>query len=101
MLVLAACATTEKYEARLNAEIGRPIDDVVLRWGRPTGVTDVDQTKRLYHFRSAGSPIATTQYNPYLGAQTTVSQFYCDTTFLVEGGVVQKWSWQGNRCTSD
>jgi hypothetical protein len=98
--LLAACATTAKYEANLQREVGRPIDEVVMRWGQPVSVTEVNG-KKLYQFRSAGTPIYNSSYNPYLGVQTTVSQFYCNTQLLVNVGVVEQWSYQGNNCVAD
>jgi hypothetical protein len=35
---VAACASTQKYEAIVATWIGRPVDELVLKWGPPASL---------------------------------------------------------------
>ncbi len=101
LLFAAACATVEKHEAKLQSWVGKPVDQLIMAWGQPAGVTDVGNGKKMYHFNWSSAPVYNTTANAFTGVQTTSYQNYCNNTFMIDNGTVTSWSWKGNTCVSD
>jgi hypothetical protein len=126
---LAGCATTEKFNAKMNSFLGQPEAVIVGRYGAPKSVYQVDAlTKVLTYRRSGAVPVGggttmqavTSQdrgsvYGPrgtatYSGTSTTwvpVQQpaysveFWCEVHFTIKEGAVSAWNAEGNHCVSD
>lgn len=109
----AACATTEKYEARLNAWLDRPEGALIEAWGPPNSFYESGGKKYLsytssttgyvpgtapsYRSRIVGNRVYTDSYG---GTPGWIYNLHCRTTFTVEDGVIKSWRWQGNDCKS-
>lgn len=110
---LAACATTEGYEKVLNSYVGSPETSLLAGWGPPDSVYQSGEDKYLTYRKSSsgyvpGTP-PTYQTHCSYGVCTTVpiggSPGYsyrndCKTTFVVAGGKITKWRWEGNACVA-
>jgi hypothetical protein len=110
---VAACASTEAYEAKLNTWLGKAEIALVEAWGPPDSFYEVGGKKYLtylsastgyipgtapiYHSRIVGDTVHTHAHGGTPGAVYTLS---CKTIFTVEGGVIRDWRWQGNDCRS-
>lgn len=116
LALLAGCATTARYEAKLASWVGSPETDLIRSWGAPQQVYEAANgskfltysNSRQVYFRGT-PPTYTTTYDPDTRSSTTTSsggidpQLYtmdCQTTFEVANGKVAGWSWKGNDCVS-
>lgn len=125
-LGLCGCATTAKYEAKLDNWIGASEDSLVSAWGVPNKSYNLKDGKRAIEYshketiRSGGylytTPQSTYQSGtignkPYSGTSTTyVTQvepvqkykLSCKTSFIINtSGKVENWHHEGNDCVSD
>lgn len=113
VLALAACATTDRYDASLNALIGTPEADLVRAWGRPARSYDTGGFHYLV-YASNGTAYVTgtaTSYQPTtkagemhdsaVGGSPDLSiGLVCLTTFEVQNAKVVSWWHKGNYCKS-
>ncbi len=87
VLMVASCATREKYEAKLDGFIGYPESRLIGQWGVPTKTYDT----------------LTARYVSYLkdGITDKGSNKYCETVFTIINGQVASWAIEGNGCEAD
>ena len=125
-LALSGCATTAKYEAKLNTWIGVNEDSLVSSWGVPNKTYTMSDGKKAIEYahketvQTGGytytTPESTYQSGtignkPYSGTSTTnvtetvpVQNYKlsCKTTFIINNsGKVESWSHDGNNCVSN
>ena len=109
LVLVAGCATTARYEARLDAWVGRDASDLVAAWGEPDTsrpVSDGERALTWNRTRSINRPTPTkaitTGYPTSADAfarRTTIDR--CETTFTVSPmGRLLRWQWKGNGCVS-
>jgi hypothetical protein len=124
--LLSGCATTAKYEAKLNNWIGASEDSLVAAWGVPNKTYNLPDGKKAIEYvhketiQSGGYSYATPQTTyqsgtignkPYSGTstsyviETTPVQNYklsCKTSFIINNsGKVESWHHEGNDCVSN
>ena len=124
-LGLAGCATTAKYEAKLNTWIGVSEDSLIAAWGVPDRVYQMsDGKKAIGYVRrdtvQAGGytyTVPQTTYQTgkigdqtYSGTSTTYVtetapvqnyRLYCKTSFIIDkNGKIESWHHEGNNCVS-
>ena len=96
MTVLSACATTGKYEAKLDSWVGNDVSDLIVAWGPPAQTYEMPDGRTLYTWYFDGGAVAVP-----VGNAAYAVQRYCKTTFTVGPlGFVQTWRWEGNACKS-
>jgi len=125
-LGLCGCASTAKYEAKLNNWIGVSEDSLVASWGVPNKTYNMSDGKKAMEYmhketvQTGGytytTPESTYQSGtignkPYSGTSTTnvtetvpVQNYKlsCKTTFIINNsGKVESWSHDGNNCVSN
>ena len=117
LLLLAGCATTAKYEAKLNSWVGADANSLVNSWGYPKSSFDAPNGNKVYVYQNAGSITMPTTYqttanvtsygNTAYGNATTnvyggqTLNFWCKTFFEVDStNRIVRWRWEGNRCKS-
>ena len=125
-LGLCGCATTAKYEAKLNNWIGASEDSLVASWGVPNKTYKMPDGKKAMEYvhketvQSGGYTYATPQTTyrsgtignkSYSGTSTTyVTQaepiqkykLSCKTSFMINSsGKVESWHHEGNDCVSN
>lgn len=123
-LLLFACATSEKYDAKLNGWIGKTEQELGMAWGRPSAVKYInDDTKiftytkinefyfpsEYYLYNEEFEPEDTiyaplmNQYNftPYAELTDNQAEMICQTSFVIKDNVVTAWKWRGNDCVAD
>ena len=89
-ILLTACATTEKYEARLQTFVGKPESAVIEKLGAPSKIYD-----------SGGNRYLTYSSSNYLLLDRDFGiTMVCTTTFTVSNNIIQKYSFEGNGCKS-
>ena len=109
--VLAACATTEKYEAILESWVGKSENALVEAWGPPDSVYEAAGTRYLTYAKSGtryvpGTPptyrttiVGNTRHTrAYGGTPGHVYNQNCKTSFAISDNVIKKWRWEGNAC---
>jgi hypothetical protein len=113
-LLVTACATTEKYEAKLQSWIGADEETLLMEWGPPDSVYDINDTKKMLTYLEtsvlhiAGSaPRYTTEVIGGVmhtrvtgGTEPRDIERKCKTTFVIENGEVVDWIAKGNNCVS-
>lgn len=116
-ILLPGCATTSKYEAKLNSWVGSPAQSLVNSWGYPASQMTAPDGNTVYVYSRSGSfvmPTTTTtnaQVSAYgnsaYGTATTTTSgggvitMACTTYFEIgQDQRVVSWRWQGNSCKS-
>jgi len=124
-LGIFGCATTLKYEAKLNEWIGASEDSLIASWGVPDRQYNLNDGKKAVEYvrkdtiRTGGYTYTTPQTvyhsgtigdKPYSGksiqytVQTEPAQKYklfCKTSFILNTkGMVESWHHEGNNCVS-
>ena len=110
---LAACATTEKYEAILESWVGKTENALIEAWGPPDSVYETSGTKYLTYAKSGTAYVPgipptyrttiigdTAHTRSYGGTPGYVYSRNCKTSFALVKGVIQKWRWEGNACVA-
>lgn len=123
-LLLFACATSQKYDEKLNGWIGKSEQDLVMSWGRPSAIKYVnDNTKIItytkinefyfpseyYLYNEEFEPEDTIyaplmneyDFTPYAELTDNVVETMCQTSFIVKNNIVAAWKWKGNDCVAD
>lgn len=124
LVFLFACATPEKYDNKLASMVGENASTLVKDWGRPSARKILDNGNEVYTYTKANNvyvpsefymynqafePSEDVVYGPFLNdynygpyGQTFGYQVeeYCQTSFLVEKGMISGWKWHGNDCVS-
>jgi hypothetical protein len=93
-----ACATTGKYEEKLQSWVGQDINGLIMQWGAPSQTMTLPNGNKLYEFMNDQGGMA--YQVPYTRA-VSYSQMYCKTTFITnEHNWIINWRWEGNSCRS-
>ena len=90
-ILISGCATSEKYNQKLNTWLESPKDDLIMSWGIPDDSYTLDNGKELITYKRSN----TSYYNG------TSYHYYCNTTFTIENSNIVDWKWEGNNCVSD
>jgi len=118
-----ACATAQKYEAKLNQEVGKTSEQLMKSFGNPTQVKRfkngdmvviytyreeelvpspdvfdsgdfVTEDEAFYDFTYGG-------YEIPIGSEAgDLITNYCQTRFYLKNNVVQSWQYKGNACVA-
>jgi len=105
-LLLAACATgPSALRARLDKLIGQPLSAVIAAEGVPDKSYQTDGVTYLAYLRRRVDFVPSVPFaGPpgflgwYAAPPPTVIQWRCDTTFEIAGGVVRRYTLNGNAC---
>lgn len=118
-----ACATAQKYEAKLNREVGKTSEQLMASFGNPTQVRRlkngdmiivytyredelipspdvfdsgdfVTEDEAFYDFTYGGYEIPIGN-----GAGNLITN-YCQTRFYLRNNIVQSWQYRGNACVA-
>jgi len=125
-LGLCGCATTAKYDAKLNQWIGATEDSLVASWGIPNKTYNLNDGKKAVEFvrketiQTGGYTYTIPQRSyqsgvigdkAYSGTATNyetvimpIQQYKltCKTTFILNAsGQVESWHHDGNDCVSE
>jgi hypothetical protein len=125
-LGLCGCATTAKYEAKLNTFIGQSEDSLIASWGVPdkqynmsdgkkaieyvekstvrTGGDTYTESRTTYHSGTIGDKTYSGTSTQYVTEKTPVERYklYCKTSFIIDkSGRVESWHHEGNDCVSE
>ena len=125
-LGLSGCATTAKYEAKLNTWIGLSEDSLITSWGVPNKEYHLSDGKKAIEFvrkntvQAGGYTymVPQTTYQTgrignqaYSGTTTTYVtetepirkyKLSCKTSFIInESGKAESWHHEGNNCVSN
>lgn len=119
------CATTARYETRLNAWIGASEEQLISAWGVPDMVYVLDNGKKAIAYvrknvyQSGGYSYSVPRHTYYAGrignetfsgtstqyTTETVPQhthkLYCKTSFIIDNtGKIISWHYEGNNCVA-
>lgn len=110
-VLVAGCATTQKFEALLNGWVGSSELDLVRKLGPPQNSHELGGSRFLTYNRSrsiylpgqapsytttlVGNTAYTNQVGGYAGSTLSMS---CTVTFEVRDERVRGWRWEGNDC---
>jgi len=125
-LGLAGCATTAKYEAKLNTWMGASEESLVASWGVPDKTYDLRDGKKAIEYVDKNTihtggytyTVPQTTYQTgtignqsYSGTSTTYVtetepvqryRIFCRTSFIIDkSGKVESWHHKGNGCVSN
>ncbi len=125
LIFLFACATPEKYDARLNKLIGQDVSVLQENWGAPSAKKILDDGSEVitytkvntvylpsefyvYNQNFQNSPDMVYQpfvndydFSPYGETFSEKVKYVCQTTFLVQNNIIRGWKWTGNDCVSN
>jgi len=114
LLLLTSCATTAKYNAKLDTWVGKDIYSLIDSWGYPDSTVELPNGNKVYTYSKAESlyvpPMMTTTTTVDYGVAYSRTTGYggghinnwCKTSFETEGstGNILKWTHKGNHCKS-
>ncbi|MEO6699324.1 MAG: hypothetical protein ABIR53_06520 [Paraperlucidibaca sp.] len=114
LALLSACTTRERYEARINTYVGKPISVVMDDWGYPSGSFDAPNGNTVYTWdkQSSYTSAPSVQTGVFTGTGSGGGGFFtgfgfgsntvtrrCQTYFEVDKQkVILRWRTQGNDC---
>lgn len=125
LIFLFACATPQKYDARLNRLIGQKVSVLQKDWGTPSAKKILDDGGMVITYTKADNVFVPSEFyvynqsfqdNPDMVYQPFVTdydfapygesfgyevKYVCQTTFLVQNGIITGWKWKGNDCLAD
>lgn len=93
ILLTAACATTRRYQEKLQGWVGRPSTELIAEWGPPTSTSTLPDGSQLYLYRIVDEETLEKTGRNLAGYTPS-----CRTTFQVRQGVVAGWKWDGQNC---
>ena len=124
-LVFYGCATTAKYEAKLNSWVGVDEDTLIAGWGVPDEEYHTNDGKKAVAYINKNIvqvggysyPVPVTTYHSgtigdkaYSGTSTEYVteiapsqryKLYCKTSFVInKDGKIESWHHEGNNCVS-
>ena len=122
--LLIACASPMKYDKKLNSLVGANKTELLKQMGKPSAVkvfangdeviayvkaNDVYVPSEFYLYNQ-GNPanqqdvyspfLEDYDFSPYGAAFGYQVEYFCQTAFLLQNGVVTAWKWRGNDCKS-
>ncbi len=125
LLFVFSCATTKKYDAKLNTWVGKSEQQLIQSWGQPSAMKILDNGDKVITFTKADDMYVSAQYYIYNPGQVPnedevftpfdgdydftpynelvgyeVTQI-CQTSFLLQNGIVTGWKWKGNDCVAN
>ncbi len=125
-ILLGGCASTVKYEAKLNTWIGASEDSLIASWGVPNKEYHLSDGKKAIEFMRKDTiqgggysyTVPQTTYQTgtignqaYSGTSTTYVteiepiqkyKLFCKTSFIINSsGKVESWHHEGNNCVSN
>jgi hypothetical protein len=103
LLVLSSCATTAKYEKKLQSWVGSSEEQLIMSWGVPSQTYQMPNGGKALVFGFQGQTTSYATYNQFMnGYQVWSNTPVCVTTFFVDpAGLINNWRWQGNSCRSE
>lgn len=123
-MFLFSCATPAKYDNKLNGMVGEKVDVLQKEFGKPsakkifgngyevytyTKANDVYVPSEFYLYNQGFEPSEDVVYQPFLnnydfspyaenfGYQV---EYMCQTSFLLQNGIITGWKWRGNDCVA-
>jgi len=125
-LGLSGCATTAKYDTKLNTWIGASEDSLIASWGVPnkeyrmsdgkkaieyvhkntiqTGGYTYTQPQTIYQSGTIGDKTYSGTSTQYVTEVVPVKNYRlsCKTSFVINNsGTVESWHHEGNNCISN
>ena len=108
-LLLAACASSARYETNLARWGGQPLDDLVLACGPPQSSYTLRDGRQVVEYQrqqlvrrpGLGRSMLNTSRVFYLldEMEDDYTLLQCRTRFTVDAqGIIQNWTWDGNAC---
>ena len=98
VIILNGCATTAKYEQKLQYWLGKTEEELVSVWGVPTSNYTSESQKLLMYRQDFG---ATTTAQPVYGTYyMNTTQNWCETTFVIRLQKISSFQLKGNSCVS-
>ena len=121
--LLFACATPAKYDDKLNGFLGHNEAYLIKKMGKPSATKIISDQLTVVSYVKANNTYVPSEfyiygaqdnstnnfYNPFLNDYdfTPYSaafgyqvEYYCQTVFLLENGIITGWKWKGNDCTA-
>jgi hypothetical protein len=124
-ILLSGCATTAKYEAKLNTWVGVSEDFLIAAWGAPDITYDMRDGKKAiayvhkntiqtggyrytapqttYYSGTVGDKSYSGTSTAYVTETEPVQRYklYCKTSFIINNnGKIEGWHHEGNNCVS-
>lgn len=101
-LFATACATTAKYEAKLNSWVGSDVSALMTSWGAPSATFDMPNGNKMYIYSFEGGTQTFANYNQFTNQAYAYNvTYWCKTTFITgSDNKILTWKWEGNSCRS-
>lgn len=122
-VLLTGCATPQKYDAKLNEELGKTASELMASFGQPSRTRRLADGNEIISYINVNYQIITDPnyffntgfmtedeiFTPFTIGETEipVGNFmgetitdYCKTDFYLTNGIVTSWQWRGNSCVA-
>jgi hypothetical protein len=121
---LCSCATSEKYNQKLNQDLGKSYTELTNEYGNPSSIKRLKNGDMIvsyvnintellpdpnYFFDNNDFLTEDEMFYPftYGGNEIPIGNFmgeeitnYCETKFYLKNNLVTSWSWKGNSCVA-
>ena len=121
LLIFACAANNTAYEQKLQLWIGQPESALLKSWGRPTVQKIMSDGQTILSYIKQNEYLVPTEYfydypgwldsdivydpffseesfAPYAQITDTEIEETCQTSFMVQNGIIQSYKFQGNNC---
>lgn len=108
LVIVAGCATEEKYRAQLNMYYGYTKKELIDAWGPPASTYKLDDKTEYFTYtksrevyvpgHSTSNLYGNTIDTNYSGGYNV--NYSCKTTFTLENGTVTNYRIEGNDCVA-
>ncbi len=123
-LGLCSCATSAKYNQKLNNDLGKTYEQLTQEYGSPSIIKHLKNNDMIVTYVNVNTELLPDpNYFPnetdfltedemfypftYGGNEIPIGSFmgqeivnYCQTKFYLHNNIVTSWSWKGNSCVS-
>ncbi len=124
-IFLFGCATSANYGKKLQNWVGKPASELEAKWGRPAHTKVFANGDSIITYIKANDVYVPSEYiifnegympgdditiQPYPGVSSNFmnteelvgyeTEYTCQTSFLVQNGIITGWRWSGNNCVA-
>jgi len=122
ILILSACATTAKYEAKLAKQVGLSEQQLITAWGQPNQIKELSNGDKILTYTDISNEVLPISGYYDMGMMTEDDIFYpftyggdvipdgnflgetitdyCQTKFYLKNNIVASWQYKGNACVA-
>lgn len=124
IMAFTACATSQKYDEKLDKLVGTSEKSLIESWGTPSAEKYLSKNSKIITYTNINEWFYPSEYyvynndwvaedveyapfmgeydfGPYMELTDNEVEEVCQTSFWVKNGIITAWKWRGNNCVAD